>query len=111
MTLTPRRVICLLLVIALTCLLGGGLGVLIYLRLVVDLDVSQQRIWLRLPAGLQAQADIKDPVPIRIDGLVAATVPIDQVFQLPLRGQHVARRAYYLGFACRRGASRLEMIQ
>ncbi len=94
MTLTPRRVIGLSLMVVLTCLLGGGLGVLIYLRLVVDLDVSQQRIWLRLPDGLRAQADIKDPVPVRIDGMVSASVPINQTFQLPLRGSYVAQVAF-----------------
>lgn len=94
MTLTPRRVVGLSLVVALTCLLGGALGVLLYLRLVVDLDVSQQRLSLRLPDGLRAQADIKDPVPIRIDGMVSATVPIAQTFQLPLRGSYVAQVAF-----------------
>lgn len=94
MTLTPRRVIGLSLMVVLTCLLGGGLGVLIYLRLVVDLDVSQQRILLRLPDGLRALADISDPVPVRMDGMVTATVPIDQTFQLPLSGRHVAQVAF-----------------
>lgn len=94
MTFTPRRVIGLSLMVVLTCLLGGGLGVLIYLRLVVDLDVSQQRILLRLPDGLRALADISDPVPVRMDGMVTATVPIDQTFQLPLSGRHVAQVAF-----------------
>lgn len=94
MILTPRRVVGLSLMVVLTCLLGGGLGVLIYLRLVVDLDVSQQRIWLHLPDGLRAQADINDPIPVRIDGMVSATVPIDQTFQLPLSGSYVAQAAF-----------------
>lgn len=94
MTFTPRRVISLSLMVVLTCLLGGGLGVLIYLRLVVDLDVSQQRILLRLPDGLRVQADISDPVPVRIDGMVTATVPIDQTLQLPLSGSYVAQVAF-----------------
>lgn len=94
MTLTSRQVIGLSLMVVLTCLLGGGLGVLIYLRLVVDLDVSQQRIWLHLPDGLRAQADINDPVPVRIDGMVSATVPINQTFQLPLSGSYVAQAAF-----------------
>lgn len=94
MTLTPQRVAGLSLLVVLTCVIGGALGVLLYLRLVVDLDVSQQRISLRLPDGLRAQADIKDPVPIRIDGMVSATVPIDQTFQLPLRGTYVAQVAF-----------------
>ena len=94
MTLTPRRVICLSLMVVLTCLLGGGLGVLIYLLLAVDLDVSQQRILLRLPDGLRALADISDPVPVRMDGMVTATVPIDQTFQLPLSGSYVAQVAF-----------------
>ena len=91
MTLTPRRVVGLSLMVVLTCMLGGALGVLIYLRLVVDLDISQQSLLLRLPDGLRAQADIKDPVPVRIDGMVSATVPINQTFQLPLRGSYVAQ--------------------
>lgn len=94
MTLTPRRAIGLSLMVVLTCLLGGGLGVLIYLRLVVDLDVSQQRILLRLPDGLRVLADISDPVPVRMDGMVTATVPIDQTFQLPLSGRYVAQVAF-----------------
>lgn len=94
MTASPRRIIVLSLLVMTTCLLGGTLGVLLYLRLVVDLDVSQQRLWLALPDGLRAQAEIKDPVPIRIDGMVSATVPINQAFQLPLRGTHVAQVAF-----------------
>jgi len=94
MTLTPRRAAGLSLMVVLTCLLGGALGVLLYLRLVVNLDVSQQPLWLRLPEGLRAQADIRDPVPIRIDGMVSASVPINQTFQLPLRGTYVAQVAF-----------------
>lgn len=94
MTLTPQRVVGLSFMVVLTCLLGGALGVLLYLRLVVDLDVSQQRISLRLPDGLRVEADIKDPVPIRIDGMVSASVPINQTFQLPLRGTYVAQVAF-----------------
>lgn len=94
MTLTPPRVIGLSLMVAMACLFGGGLGMLIYLRLVVNLDVSQQSLWLRLPDGLRALADISDPVPVRIDGKVSATVPIAQTFQLPLSGSYVAQVAF-----------------
>jgi len=97
MTLTPRRVAGLTVVVLLTCVLGGALGVLLYLRTAVNLDVSQQRLLLRLPEGLLAQADIQDPVPIRLDGMVSATVPIAQTFQLPLNGTYVAHVAFTTG--------------
>ena len=94
MTLTPRLALTVSLMAILTCVVGGGLGVLIYLRLVVGMDLSQQQISLRLPEGLRALVDITDPVPIKIDGLVNARVPIDQAFQLPLRGGYVAQVAF-----------------
>ena len=94
MTLTSSRIFGLSLLVTLTCVFGGGLGVLIYLRLVVDMDVSQRRIWLHLPDGLRTQAAIKDPVPVRIDGVINASVPIDQTFQLPLQGSYVAQVAF-----------------
>lgn len=94
MMASPRRIAILSLLVMATCLLGGVLGVLLYLRLVVDLDVSRQRLWLALPDGFRAQAAIHDPVPIRIDGQVSATVPINQAFALPLRGTHVAQVAF-----------------
>lgn len=94
MTVSTRRVVGLSLLVLMTCLLGGILGVLLYLRAIVGLDVSHQRLWLVLPEGLRAQADIRDPVPIRIDGRVSATIPLNQTFQLPLHGTHVAQVAF-----------------
>lgn len=91
MTLTPHLALTVSLMAMLTCVVGGGLGVLIYLRLVVGMDLSQQQILMRLPEGLRALVDITDPVPIKIDGLVNARVPIDQTFQLPLKGSYVAQ--------------------
>lgn len=94
MTLSPRLVISATITAIVVSVLGGGLGVLMYLRVVVGMDVSQQRILMRLPASFRALVDIKDPVPIQINGLVNASVPIDQVFQLPLKSSYVAQVAF-----------------
>lgn len=94
MTLSPQRfVVCAVLSVALS-VVGGVLGILLYLRLVVDLEMNRQRLSLVFPEGFHAEADIQRPVPIHIEGLVKATVPIDQTFTLPLRGSYVAYVAF-----------------
>lgn len=75
-------------------LIGGGLGFLVYTRLMLGLTLEHQAALLGLPAQLEAEVRARNQVKVRLDGLVSAQVPLKQTFMVPLRGNYQADVAF-----------------
>lgn len=75
-------------------LVGGVIGFVGYTRLVFGLTLHDQVVLLQLPAELEARVMAASKAMVRLDGDVAASVPLKQSFAVPLRGSYEADVAF-----------------
>lgn len=69
---------------------GGVLGFWLYARLVIGLTLSEQAGLATLPPVLPVIAEAQNDITIQLDGYIDATVPFQQVLDLPVVGSYTA---------------------
>lgn len=83
---SPRHLIAGALVILLMAMAGGALaGWWLFRNVEARVLLADQPATVSLPEPMRVQADIRNDLDVLIDGDIAATVPIDQVLQVPVR--------------------------
>lgn len=83
---SPRHLIAGALLILLVAMAGGALaGWWLFRNVEARVLLADQPATVSLPAPMRVRADIRDALDVLIDGDIAATVPIDQVLQVPIR--------------------------
>ena len=69
---------------------GGFLGWLVVGTLVVGISLTDQRLTATLPKPLAIRATVTNPLTIQMNGIVEATLPVDQTVTTRLRGRYRA---------------------